>query len=384
MRFIRAEELKPGMRLARPIYSKQGALLYDRAAVLKDQQSIENIKGFGLIGLFVLEPAEPVPPMTDQDKEFERFQTMMTFQIRDELTFISKNHKTSNMMVIAANIIRDYGNLKEKLTFIQGLRSKDDYIYKHSLNVAILCAVLSHTLKLTPAEQNEVVLSAIIHDIGRLQAPAEIVAKRKKSPEERDVIAKYEVAGHSVIDDVFMGDPNIRRICAQSQQLLMEYKNNSFGETGKLSKGAKILAVAGTFDVETAVQIDTDPSSEVSVIKKMLKREDIFDYNIVQALMSSLNILVPGVSVELNNGEKALVITENPGDIMHPIVLSFKTNKMLDLSRSMDVKGIEIVDIMKTMDNRVVIKDVSGFNSNPEPTEARKADVAHNMSMSAF
>ena len=34
MRFIRLEELKPGMRIARPIFSKKGVLLYDRATVL--------------------------------------------------------------------------------------------------------------------------------------------------------------------------------------------------------------------------------------------------------------------------------------------------------------------------------------------------------------
>ena len=54
MRFIRLEELKPGMRIARPIFSKKGVMLYDRATVLKDTQSIQNIKSFGLIGLFIL------------------------------------------------------------------------------------------------------------------------------------------------------------------------------------------------------------------------------------------------------------------------------------------------------------------------------------------
>ena len=69
------------MRLAKPIYSKKGVLLYDRASVLKDMQSIENIKSFGLIGLFILEPAEPVPPMTQDDLDFERFQTVMYNEI---------------------------------------------------------------------------------------------------------------------------------------------------------------------------------------------------------------------------------------------------------------------------------------------------------------
>ena len=76
------------MRLAKPIYSKKGVLLYDRAAVLKDTASIENIKSFGLIGVFILEPAEPVPPMTQDDLDFERFQTMMYNEIMEEMARI--------------------------------------------------------------------------------------------------------------------------------------------------------------------------------------------------------------------------------------------------------------------------------------------------------
>ena len=116
MLFIKSDELKPGMRLAKPIYSKKGVLLYDRAAVLKDMQAIENIKSFGLIGLFILEPAEPVPPMTEEDLEFERFQTVMYNEIMEELGKIVKNHKQERFPNICAQIIKNYGNLKKKIT----------------------------------------------------------------------------------------------------------------------------------------------------------------------------------------------------------------------------------------------------------------------------
>ena len=48
------------MRLAKPIYNKMGVLLYERNTklTLQEYNSIDN---FGLIGIFILEPAEPVP-----------------------------------------------------------------------------------------------------------------------------------------------------------------------------------------------------------------------------------------------------------------------------------------------------------------------------------
>ena len=63
-----------------------------------------------------------------------------------------------------------------------------------------------------------------------------------------------------------------------------------------------------------------------------MQRSDVFDPKVVQALVDSINILVPGVSVELNTGEKALVIKTNDLDFLRPTVLSFKDNSIIDLS----------------------------------------------------
>ncbi len=355
MLFIRCEELKPGMRLARPIYSKKGVLLYDRATVLKDQQSIENIKGFGLIGLFVLEPAEPVPPMTQEDIEFERFQTVMYNEIMDELAHMRKTHKQEKFQHIFAEIIKNYGHLRNKVTFQQGLRSNEDYIYKHSLNVAILAAMITHTMNVSTAEQNEAVMAAVVHDIGKMTLDNVLIAKSRCTPQELAEIDSQEIAGYSIIDDVFALQPNIKRACNQARAMLLDYWKNNIVQTQKTLLSAKVLTVAGIFDKETAVRDQVAPISEVLVIRRMMQRSDVFDPKVVKALIDSLNILVPGVSVELNTGEKALVISKNEDNFLRPTVLSFSDNSIIDLADRNAHGDLEIVDIMKTMDNRYVM-----------------------------
>ena len=88
MLFVKVDELRPGMRLGKPIYNKNGVLLYDRDTKLT-MQAIYGIRNFGLMGLYILEPAEPVPPMTEDDINFERFQTMAVFSIREDLDLIA-------------------------------------------------------------------------------------------------------------------------------------------------------------------------------------------------------------------------------------------------------------------------------------------------------
>lgn len=54
------------------------------------QQGIESIRNFELIGIYILEPAEPVPPLSDEDIAFEQFQTISMFQLRDCMDMIVK------------------------------------------------------------------------------------------------------------------------------------------------------------------------------------------------------------------------------------------------------------------------------------------------------
>ena len=103
MQFKKIDELRPGMRLAKPIYNKNGVLLFERDSKI-NQQGIDNISDFGLIGLFILEPAEPCPPMSPEDIEFERFQTVNVFSLMDEMGKIMSQGKTAKLPQIVANI----------------------------------------------------------------------------------------------------------------------------------------------------------------------------------------------------------------------------------------------------------------------------------------
>lgn len=355
MIFVKRDDLKTGMRLARPIYNKNGVLLYERNSKLTTQ-SINSIKNFGLIGIFVLEPAEPVPPMTRDDIEFERFQTMCVFSIREELDNILLKSRTAKIQTLTSNVIRYYGHLDRKVTFMQNLRSKDDYIYKHSLNVAILCALITHTMKLTVAEQLDTVTAAIVHDIGKLSAPKEILLQDEWNDAEKERIKAAEIAGFGLIEHVFAATPNIKRICVQAQNNLDCIAADKENDMSKMVIGAKVLSVAETFDTMTAVQIDAvEASSEVAALKFLQNKSEYFDEKVVTALCRSINILFPGVSVELNTGDKGLVLVENPVNILKPLILTFGDNRLIDLSHHSYEGHLEIKDVMKTMDNRYVM-----------------------------
>ncbi len=354
MKFVKVEELKVGMRLARPIYNRQGVLLFERDSRLTNQ-AIDNVQNFDLLGIYVLEPAEPLPPMSKEDIEFERFQVMSVFTIKEEISKLFSTGKRGKLDFFVGMIIKKYGHLIGKINFYQNLRSKDDYIYRHSLNVAILCAMMTHMLNIRVDEQTHTVCAAILHDIGKLMIPKEVLYGTEMTDEVRSNIFKVQNQNMDLIENAVLDGMTVKRICMQVLRVQMDLaKGGSTIPLNKLSMGARILLVANRYDEMTAMSFSGVADSEVKALYELRNNPDIYDEKVVDALIQSIKILIPGASVELSTGEEALVLVENERDILRPVVLSFRDNSIIDLGQ-MDNWDIEIVDIMKTMDNRYVI-----------------------------
>ena len=354
MQFVKTDDLKVGMRIARPIYNRDGVLLYERDSKLTSQ-GINSIRNFGLIGMFILEPAEPVPPMTTEDIEFERYQTVSVFAIQEELNRLLQTQKAQKIQMLVTGIIKNYGRRDQKINFIQNLRSKEDFIYKHVLNVAILSAMMAHHMRLGMEEQVDVVTAAIVHDIGKLADAKHLIGKETLTTQEEVVLHNAMIKGYEFVDQILTMSPEIKRYCIQFQKGLDCLKGDGSLKELKLSKASRILMVAEMFDVMTAMQFGKAPDSPVKALFYLMEHEDLFGGDAVEALIKSIHILSPGVCVELNTGEKGVVVRSNDRNILRPVVLTFEHNELRELFNNPAFGDIEIIDIMRTLDNRYVM-----------------------------
>ena len=348
MLFVKVDELKPGMRLGKPIYNKNGVLLYDRDTKLT-MQAIYGIKNFRLLGLYILEPAEPVPPMSEDDINFERFQTMAVFSIREDLDLIDSGKKDKGLDWLCSLIIKNYGDLNHKINFVQNLRSSEDYIYKHVLNVAILSAIIAGQMGFSVGRINLLVKSAILHDIGALKLP-QLLDAEDLDDDTKEVVKKNTQETLARYGDL---DEEVPRLITQMQELYTRESDAEIPAALKESVNANILYVADAYDRMTAMKSFEEPTSEVKAVRELLADEERYNKKIVNALIHGISILYPGVCVELTNGEKGLVVTENEDNIFEPIVLDFRNNNLYDLSDPSVKQTVEIADVMKTMDNRI-------------------------------
>lgn len=362
MQFVETKDLRPGMRLAKPIYNKNGVLLYERDTRLS-VQVINNIQNFMLIGVYILEPAEPLPALSKEELDFERFQTISMFQLRNNVNLLKNENPPTTLGLLVEDIIRDYGSLDHKLHFTQNIRSSGDFVYKHSISVAILAAMISHTLGASAAIQRSLVTAALLYDYGYIFVPQEILDKGDDlTAEEIKLIQSHRASAYELLNSLSANFEFPDKALAYVSQMV-RYDLHPTLETlagdARIAwlDGTKILQVADAFDRMTAMRLNGSPISELSAIRRLLDQPEAYDPDVVTALAKSIHILPPGSCVDLMNGKKALVIDDTKRDFAHPLLLLFSDNSLYDLSEAGSDSAFQIRGVMKTMDNRIVMDE---------------------------
>lgn len=358
MQFVESKDLKPGMRLARPIYNKMGVMLYDRNSFLT-ASGIKSIENFGLIGLFILEPAEPLPPVSKEDLEFEQFQVIYMFRIKEIMDRLQKKQEPQGLLQLTADILKHYGSLNHKMNFVQTLRGSADFVYKHSISTAILAAMIANVMHFSVSEKSSLVMAALLYDLGYLYVPRNILDKNEPTEEERHSIHECRKKGFLLLEPTtnqYDLNPEVLNIIQQTYAILAAKSPEDIkGKT--FSRGAQVLAVADKFDHLTAMSLNHPPFSEVSAIREIRKFPDFYQAKAVSALANCIHILPNGCSIDLSNGDKGIVLMENPVNFMAPVVLNIRDNQIYDLGDPAVAGKIQIMDIMKTMDNRIIVDE---------------------------
>ena len=361
MKFVPSDELKPGMRLAKPIYNKNGVLLFDRDTRLT-LPGINSISNFGLIGIYILEPAEPLPPLTKEDIEFEQSQTVYMFKLRNVLDQIERKEKLgTELRSLIDDILLKYGSLSYRVNFNQNLRSADDFVYKHAISTAILCALISHKLGMTKRIQQIIVATALLYNIGYRFVPHHILLKEENELTEadKDSIQNSLEKGLSCLYMYNMEYEFMKKAIT-----LCEYYIFSTSSSKSIKRPdpslitlMNILKVADVFDQTTGMKLNHTPESEIAAMRKLEEDPDHFDAKIVKALAQCIHIVPAGASVDLSTKEKAIVIEENNANYLHPLLLNLTSFQLINLQDPKEAQRVQIVDLMKTMDNRIAIDE---------------------------
>ncbi|MBR2045149.1 MAG: phosphohydrolase, partial [Agathobacter sp.] len=338
---------------------------------------ITSIRNFDLIGIYVLEPAEPLPPFTKQDIEFEQAQTIYLFKLKDLYDKIYKRQPLDKLDALLNDIISRYGSLNDRVNFNQNLRSAHDFMYKHATSVAILTTMLARHIDVSDEDYKALVTAALLYGFGYRFLSRNVMDKEEEFS-EFDRKSK-QAALEKGLSYLCMSTDPIPYLPKAIR--LMEYLILSANPDRKQEHPAEdilllseVLKVAIQFDFLTGMLMGYKPQSEIMAMKHLQSHPLEYNDTIVTILGQCIHIVPKGASVDLSTGDKAVILVENHKDFMKPVILRLKDNQVYDLNDPSVYKRIQIVDIMKTMDNRIEIdaETIKQFKADPKLIEMTK------------
>ncbi len=146
----------------------------------------------------------------------------------------------------------DYDAILSTLSSL--LEAKDTYTAAHSDSVRRLSLSLAHAMGLSPQEIFEISVAASLHDIGKVHIPTTIINKPGKlNDEEYAIIKNHPVNSYNMLEGLSSFD-KIRHIARHHHERVdgTGYPDGLTGDA--LSIGAKIVAVADTYDAITSTR----------------------------------------------------------------------------------------------------------------------------------
>ena len=258
MRFVKTSDLKRGMRIGRPIFNKRGELVYDRDRKITDAD-IVKIRSLKIMGIFTLDPSEPLPPVSEIGMEYEKQRFVNVYALRDEMQEIQVLHRAHKIDRISNSIISSFGGIKRRIDFPQSIRSRDEYVCCHSVDVAILSTLLSNHLGVADSDKKALVYAALLHDIGKYVVPDSVLENETPEDTERILFNAQDI-GFELIGNVLENDHKVVNTCIDSHRILRSLRFGRKLEAEKPSLITKILVVADYFDSLTAIDATGDDS----------------------------------------------------------------------------------------------------------------------------
>jgi putative nucleotidyltransferase with HDIG domain len=254
---------------------------------------------------------------------------------------------------------------RSALMALTALKDYDNYTFTHMVNVSILTMGQARGLGMDGALLREFGLAALMHDIGKVKTPDDILNKPGKlTNEEFDILKRHTIDGAEILRRT-PETPALAPIVAFEHHLRADgtgYPENVTRVTLNLS--TSLCGIADVYDAMRSERVyqEAFPTDRILAV---LQRNDgtQFDQHLVRRFAQLVGIYPVGNLVRLNSGEIAVVVATHAPDPHRPRV---KVLVAADGSRIEHPRDIDLWDAREDQPQSIKVPlDPKGYNIDP-------------------
>jgi len=236
---------------------------------------------------------------------------------------LDKVSSMRKMNTIVQTMVDNILDNRDALLGLTNIKMYDEYTFAHSVNTSIIAVSLGTFLSFEKPQIAALGVAALMHDIGKVTVPHEIINKPGKLTEEEwEAVKRHPVEGALLLADI-TGVSKLAMVGA--------YEHHQHpGAQGyppvpgelRLHPFSQIVKLADAYEALTAARVyynaQMPPDNAVRILLK--KRGTAFNAVLVKAFVNMIGIFPVGTLLKLNTGEIGLVVHQTR-DLLRPRVL---------------------------------------------------------------
>lgn len=322
------------MRLGKSIIDPEGRVLLHAGTELKASY-IRHLERLGVVGVYItneLAPdIEPVDVVSDVARQavassmkpaMNEISRTLQESIRSGSRRFRATLPTAQLRQAVSTVVDELLQNPRALVNLQDIRTADQYTLGHSVNVCVLSILLGVSLGYSAPQLHELGMGALMHDIGKLAIPDEILNKPDRlTAEEFAIMSRHTTIGWEMLS----AQPEISYVSAAVALQHHErwrgggYPRSLQGE--EIHEYARICAVADCYDAMTADRVYRKGFSPERALKVMTElTADYYEPVLLQLFADCIAIYPVGSMVELTGGYLAVVVAVERGRQWRPRV----------------------------------------------------------------
>ena len=208
------------------------------------------------------------------------------------------------------------------LSCLGRIREKDNYLLEHSVNLSVLMSLFGNYRGLSADILHQTIVGALLHDLGKILTPDEILHKPGRlTPEEFEVMKLHARHSRDILATT-KGIGELTVITAAQHHERLDGTGYPEGLKGdEISEYGRMVAISDVYDAITADRVYHRGMTPTQGLKKLLEWSGHhLDPVLVKEFIRCLGLYPVGSLVLLESGRLGVVIEANESDQRLPTV----------------------------------------------------------------